>query len=108
MMSDLAGQSCGMPADRTQRPVGWNAVADREHPVANVAGKAAVRIAALIENAEMPDQTVEIRAEARGRDDHLWSDGRTADERHSVGFDRFDRGDDLDAAGPHGADELVG
>ena len=56
----------------------------------------------------MSDQTVEIRAEPGGGDDHLRRHGRAVGEDHAVGFERLDGADDLDAPDPHDVDELIG
>ena len=105
---DFPGQRRRVEADRPEWAIGRNAVSDREHSVADVRGKAAARVAVLVEDAKMSDQTVEIRAEPGGGDDHLRRYGRAVGEDHAVGFDRLDGADDLDAPDPHGVDELVG
>src|SRR6185312_2871569 len=50
--------------------------------------------------------TVEIHAEAGGRDDHRRRYAGAVGEDHAVGFDRLHGVDDLDAAATHSVDEL--
>ncbi len=65
------GQRCGAAADRAEWAIGGHAVSDREHSVADVRRKAAAGVAVFVEDAEVPDQTVEIRAESGGGNDHF-------------------------------------
>src|SRR6202020_494854 len=82
-------QSRRVDADRPEWAVGRNAISDREHSVADVRGKAAARVAVLVEDVKMSDQPAEIRAEPGRDDDHLGRHGGAVGEDHAVGFDGF-------------------
>ena len=58
--------------------------------------------------AAQPGIRSRINLEAGGGDDHRRRYAVAVGEDHTVGFDRLHGGDDLDAAGSHGVDELVG
>ena len=103
----LAGPTARRSADRPQRASRWNAVSDREHSVAEVRGKAAAWIATLVEDAKMPDQTVEILLKPVAA---IITSGATdvPSARSTRSDSTASRADDLDAPGPHDVDELVG